>query len=50
MDNRGMVIRFQAGERNFPFSKTSRPTQGPTQPPIQLVHGAVTPGIKGAEA
>lgn len=45
-----MVVRFQAGERNFHFSKTSRPTPGPTQLPIQLVHGAVMPGKREPES
>jgi hypothetical protein len=30
----------------FLFSITSRPALGPTQPPIQLVSGAVSPGVK----
>jgi len=50
MDDRGMAVRFKAGTRNFRFSKTSRLTPGPTQLPIRLVHGAVTPGEKGAGA
>jgi hypothetical protein len=36
----------------FLFSKASRPTLGPTQPPIQWVSGAFSPGVKrpGREA
>jgi hypothetical protein len=36
----------------FLFSTTSRPVLGPTQPPIQCVPGALSPGVKrsGLEA
>jgi hypothetical protein len=30
----------------FVFATASRPTLGPTQPPIQCVSGVLTPGIK----
>jgi hypothetical protein len=38
--------------KNFLFSTSSRPVLGPTQPPIQWVMGAVSPGVKrqGREA
>jgi hypothetical protein len=38
--------------KNFLFSMSSRPTLGPTQPPIQRVPGVLSPGIKrhGLEA
>jgi hypothetical protein len=38
--------------KNFLFSTSSRPTLGPTQPPIQWVLGALSPGLKkpGREA
>jgi hypothetical protein len=32
--------------KNFPFSTSSRPVFGPTQPPIQWVTGALSPGVK----
>jgi hypothetical protein len=32
--------------KSFLFSTTSRPTLGPTQPPIQWVPGAPSPGVK----
>jgi hypothetical protein len=32
--------------KNFLFSTSSRPTLGPTQPPIQWVRGALYPGVK----
>jgi hypothetical protein len=34
--------------KNFLFS-TSRPVLGPTQPPIQWVPGALSPGVKQPE-
>jgi hypothetical protein len=38
--------------KNFLFSMSSRQTLGPTQPPIQKVPGALSPGVKrqGREA
>jgi hypothetical protein len=38
--------------KNFLFSTSSRPALGPTQPPIQWVMGALSPGVKrpGREA
>jgi hypothetical protein len=38
--------------KNFLFSTSSRPAVGPTQPPIQWVRGALSPGVKrpGREA
>jgi hypothetical protein len=35
--------------KNFLFSTSSRPALGPTQPPIQRVLGAVSPGVKRPE-
>jgi hypothetical protein len=32
--------------KNFLFSTSSRPALGPTQPPIQWILGALSPGIK----
>jgi hypothetical protein len=32
--------------KNFLFSTSSRPALGPTHPPIQRVHGALSPGVK----
>jgi hypothetical protein len=39
-------------DKNFFFSKSSRPALGSTQPPIQWVPGALSPGVKrpGREA
>jgi hypothetical protein len=38
--------------KNFLFSTSSRPVLGPTQPPIQWVPWAISPGVKrpGREA
>jgi hypothetical protein len=32
--------------KNFLLSTSSRPVRGPTQPPIQWVPGAISPGVK----
>jgi hypothetical protein len=34
------------GERIFPAASVSRPSLGPSQPPVQLVYGALSPGVK----
>jgi hypothetical protein len=34
------------GVKNFLFYTSSRPTLGSTQPPIKLVPGALSPGVK----
>jgi hypothetical protein len=38
--------------KNFLFSKSSRPALGPSQPLVQCITGAVSPGVKrpGREA
>jgi hypothetical protein len=38
------------GVKNFHFSMSSRPALGSTQPPIQCVLGAHSPGVKAAGA
>jgi hypothetical protein len=47
----GPSLDSQQGQE-FPFSTMSRPVLGPTQPPIQQVLGALSPGVKrsGREA
>jgi hypothetical protein len=35
----GLGFEFRQGQEIFVFSKTSRPSLGPTQPPIQWVPG-----------
>jgi hypothetical protein len=34
------------GQRIFPLTSVSRPTLGPTQPPVQWVPGVLSPGVK----
>jgi hypothetical protein len=46
LDDRGVRVRVPVGVKNFLFSTASRPALGPTQPPIQWVPGALSPGIK----
>jgi hypothetical protein len=49
LDGRGSI---PSRDKIFLFYVTSRPAVGPTQPPIQCVPGAVSPGVKrqGREA
>jgi hypothetical protein len=49
-DDRGIGVRVPVGSRIL--STSSRPPLGPTQPPIQWVPGALSPGMKrpGREA
>jgi hypothetical protein len=48
---RGRILRLGGG-KNFDFHVSSRPALGPTQPPIEWVSGALSPGTKqpGREA
>jgi hypothetical protein len=39
-------VRSPEGESDFLFSEVSTPVMGPTQPPIQLVPGAISLGLK----
>jgi hypothetical protein len=41
--NRGSIPG--RGERIFPVASVSRPAQGPTQPPVQLVPGVLFLGL-----
>jgi hypothetical protein len=40
------VTARNKGFKIFLFSTPSRPTLGPTQPPIEWVQGALSPGVK----
>jgi hypothetical protein len=44
LDDRGVGVRVPVGSGIF--STSSRPALGPTQPPIQWVAGALSPGVK----
>jgi hypothetical protein len=46
VDDRGVGVRVPDRVKNFQFSTSSRPTPGPTQPPIQWVLGALSPEVK----
>jgi hypothetical protein len=50
LDDRGVAVRVPV--RSTIFSTSSRPALGSTQPPIQWVPGALSPGVKrpGREA
>jgi hypothetical protein len=47
LDDRGVGV--QVPVKNFLFSKSSRPALRSTQPPIQWVPGALSPGIMRPE-
>jgi hypothetical protein len=51
LDDRGS-FRYKGSDGIFLFTTSSKPALGLTQPPIQWVPGALTPGIKlsGCEA
>jgi hypothetical protein len=46
MDDRGIDVRILAGVRAFFCSVASRLALVPSQPPIQLVRGVLSPGVK----
>jgi hypothetical protein len=46
LDDRGSRIRFPAGLGIYLFTIASRTALGPTQPPIQLIPGALSLGVK----
>jgi hypothetical protein len=52
LDNRRVGVPSPGRVKNFLFSKSSRPALRSTQPPIQWVPGALSPGIErlGREA
>jgi hypothetical protein len=52
LDGRWVGVRFAVGASFFLLSTSSRPVLGPTQPPIRLVPGTLSPGAKrqGCEA
>jgi hypothetical protein len=43
LDDRGSILE----RGKILFSTASRPALGPTQPPIEWVPGAISPGVKG---
>jgi hypothetical protein len=52
LDDRGVGVRVPVGSRIFLFSASCRPVLGSTQPPIQWIVEALSPGVKrpGREA
>jgi hypothetical protein len=46
LDDGGVGVRVPVRSRIFVFSTLPRPVLGPTQPPIQWVPGALSPGVK----
>jgi hypothetical protein len=52
LDDQGVGVRAPVGDKNFLFSTSSRSALESTQPPIQSVPVAVSPGVKrpGREA
>jgi hypothetical protein len=52
LDDRGIGVPSPGKAKNFLFYKSYGPALGPTQPPIQWVPGALSPGVKrlGREA
>jgi hypothetical protein len=52
LDDGGVRVRFPVGERDVSLFCNDQTGSGATQPPIQLLLGAVSPGIKrpGREA
>jgi hypothetical protein len=45
LDDREVGVPSPGRIKNFFFSTSPRPSLGPTQPPIQRVTGAFTPGV-----
>jgi hypothetical protein len=52
LDDQGVGVQVLTEAKNFHLPMYSRPALGPTQPPIQWVSGALSPGVKrpGREA
>jgi hypothetical protein len=52
LDDQGVGVSNPGTVKNFLFFTSSRPILGSTQPPIQLVPGVLSPGVKrpGREA
>jgi hypothetical protein len=46
LDDRAIGVRFPAGAKDFPVASVSRPSLGPTQPPVQGVSEVLSPGLK----
>jgi hypothetical protein len=50
LDLRGVGVSSPGRVKNFLFSLPSRPTLGSTQPSVQWVPGALSPGVKAARS
>jgi hypothetical protein len=46
MDSRGVGVRVPVWGKIFLLSTSSRPVLGPTQPPIERIPRALSPGVK----
>jgi hypothetical protein len=46
LDDQAIGLQSRQRQRIYPLAFVTRPALGPTQPPVQWVPGALSPGIK----